>query len=321
MQGAAQAPAINIPFVVKIVGGCNSRLRIDQIRVNQISFEYVNKFEAGNNAPPISKVSPSEISIPPNNPSMDNHFSRRPAFGEVAAVGTLYDARNERFLSESLFDRTLPRESVMEADIRKTTCNVAFSDSYENGFKLMGVGNDFGASILARLVLPDGAGRILHEKIEGRHTLGAAIHHQILTVKEKLDPASPGVNECRAPSSADSSNATHIVMEIEWGAQSTLMVRSHSETNKNRFQAQVQSFQKAVETSSPIVKGSIAWLADGDPQISVMAFSDILGDAILMSDPQKFQEAYEFLDVIPAHVKHENNGKGNPGTYNFPKKK
>jgi hypothetical protein len=249
---------------------------------------------------------------------MDNHFSRRPAFGEVAAVGTLYDARNERFLSESLFDKTLPRESLREATIRKTTCKAIFSDSYEDNFKLTGVGNDFGASILAGLVLPDGAGRILHEKIERRHILAATIHHQILTVKEKLDPASPGVNECRAASSAESSNATHIVMEIEWGAQSTVMVRSHSDTNKNRFQAQVQALQRAVEASNPIVQGNVAWLADGDPQISITAFSDILDDGILMSDFQKFQEAYEFLDVIPAHVKHENSGKGNPGTYNVP---
>jgi hypothetical protein len=230
----------------------------------------------------------------------------------------LYDARNECFLSGSLFDKALPLESVSKSIIRKTTCKVIHNDSYEDKFKLMGVGNDFGASILAGLVVPDGAGRVLDEKTDSRHILGAAIHHQILTDREKLDPASPGVNECRAASFAENHDATHIVMEIEWGAQSTVMVRSHSGASKSRFQAQVQALQKAVETGRPIVQGNAAWLTDDETQIDVMAFSDILDDGILMSDSQKFQEAYEFLSVIPAHIKHENSGKGNPGMYNLP---
>jgi hypothetical protein len=249
---------------------------------------------------------------------MDNHVSRRPAFGEVAAIGTLYDARNECFLSGSLFDKVLPLESVSKTIIRRTTCKVIHNDSYEDNFKLMGVGNDFGASILAGLVMPGGAGRLLEEKTDSRHILSAAIHHQILTVKEKLDPASPGVNGCRAASSAEIHDATHIVMEIEWGVQSTVMATSHSDTSKSRFQAQVQGLQEAVETGRPIDQGHAAWLADIDTQVEVIAFSDILDDGILMSDFQKFQEAYEFLSVIPVHIKHKNSGKGNPGTCNLP---
>jgi len=249
---------------------------------------------------------------------MENHFSRRPAFGQVAAIGALYDARNESFLSGPFFDKKLPLESVSEITIRKTTCEVIHNDSYEDNFKLMGVGNDFGASIIARLVVPNGAGRVLDEKTDSGHTLCAAIHHQILTVREKLNPTSPGVNECRAVSFAGNHDATHIVMEIEWGAQSTVMARSHSDTSKSRFQARVQAFQTAMQTGRPIVQGNAAWLADNDTQIEVMAFSDILDDGILMSDSQKFQEAYEFLSLIPAHIKQENGGKGNPGTYNLP---
>jgi hypothetical protein len=267
-------------------------------------------------------VSSASESNPPrvssNYSIMDNHFPRRPAFGQVAAIGTLYDARNECFLSGSLFDKALPLESVPKTIIRKTTCKVIHNDSYEDNFKLMGVGNDFGASILAGLVVPDGAGRVLDEKTDSRHILGAAIHHQILTVREKLDPASPGINECRTASFAENHDATHIVMEIEWGAQSTVMARSHSDTRKSRFQAQIQALQKAVETGRPIGQGNAAWLADDETQIDVTVFSDILDDGILMSDSQKFQEAYEFLSVIPAHIKHENGGKGNPGTYNSP---
>ena len=107
-------------------------------------------------------------------------------------------------------------------------------------------------------------------------------------------------------------------MEIEWGAQSTVMVRSDADTSKSRFQAQVQALQKAVETGRPIVQGNAAWLADNDTQIEVMVFSDILDDGILMSDLQKFQEAYDFLSVIPAHIKLEKSGKGNPGIDSLP---
>lgn len=248
---------------------------------------------------------------------MDNNFSWRPAFGQVAAIGTLYDARNECFLSGSLFDKALPVESVSKTPVRKTICKVIHNDSYEDNFKLLGVSNDFGASILAGLVMPEGAGRVLDEKTDSRNILGSAVHHRLLTVIEKLDLAGTGVSECRAASFAENRNATHFVVEIEWGAQSVVMARSRSITNKNRFQAQVQALQKAVETGRPITQGNAAWLADDDKETGVMAFSDILDDGIFMSETQKFQEAYEFLSVIPAHIKHENSGKGKPGVYSI----
>lgn len=252
---------------------------------------------------------------------MENHFPRRPAFGQVATIGTLYDARNECFLPTSFFSKALPEGSVSSTLVNKTTCKAIHDDSYEGNFKFIGVSDDFGASILAGLVVPDGAGRVLREKTDSDHVLSAVVHHQILTVEEKLDPASPGVSGCRDPLFVDNLDATHIVVEIEWGAQSAIMARSQLESKKARifkargFKDQVKALQKAVETGYPVVEGSDAWLSDELLQTNVMAYSSILNDGILMNDIQKYREAYEFLSVIPAHIKGENSGKGNPSTF------
>lgn len=246
---------------------------------------------------------------------MDNHCLRRPAFGQIAAIGALYDARNECFISGSLFDKALPLRSVTESVIGKITSKVIQNDSYEDKFKLMGVGNDLGASIVAGLVVPDGAGRAFDAKTNSKHSLGAVLYHQILTVREKFDPTSPGVSKCRSSSVAENYAATHIMIEIEWGAQSVVMTRDRSGASKSRFQTQIQALQKAVETKYPISQGNAAWLRDNDMEIDVVAFSDILDDEIRMNDFQKFQEAYEFLSIIPAYIKHENNGKGKQGMY------
>ena len=263
---------------------------------------WTQRFKAGLNLPELSS----------NHPNMEQHCPRRPAFGQTVAIGTLYDARNECFLFGSIFDKGLQLEQIT---IQKTTCKVVDNDTYKDNFKSMGVGNDFGASIIAGLVVPDCAGRVLHEKSNSRNILSAAIHHEILTVREKLVPASSGIGELGGTSFAGNSNATHIVMEVEWGAQSTVLVRSHSVKSKLQLQAQTQALQEAVETGHPIIEGNPAWLVVDDPRVDVMAFSDILNDGILMSNTQKFQEACEFLSVVPAHIKQENSGKGNPGMH------
>jgi hypothetical protein len=241
---------------------------------------------------------------------MEHHCPRRPAFGQIAPIGTLYDARNECFLSGSIFNRGLV---VEQTPIKKTTCNVIDNDSYEDNFKLMGVGSDFGASIIAGIVSLNGCGRVLDEKTSTRDIWSGILHHQVLTIKEKLVPMSPGVNESANPSSAANRNATHIVMEVEWGSQSAVMVRTRTVNSKSRFQAQISALHSAVETRRPIVQGDAAWLKSDDEQVEVIAFSDILNDAIHMSETQKFQEAHEFLSIIPTHIKQENGGKGNPG--------
>ncbi|KAH7333253.1 hypothetical protein BKA65DRAFT_41978 [Rhexocercosporidium sp. MPI-PUGE-AT-0058] len=246
---------------------------------------------------------------------MDNHFTRRPAFGQIAAIGTLYDARNESFLSGSFFDRTLPSESVSETAVRTSTCNTTHNDTNEDNFKAMDVGLDFGGSILAELLVPEGAGRMLAEKRDSGQVLCSNLHHQILTVKERLDPASPGVGACRNVSLTDNRDATHIVMEIEWGAQSAVMARTRSHGSKSQFQAQFLAFSKAVEIQRPITQESAAWLTEEGTRIDVTAVSDILDDSILISQTQKFQEAYDFLALIPGQLKHVNNGKGNPVFY------
>ncbi|KAL2076230.1 hypothetical protein VTL71DRAFT_1173 [Oculimacula yallundae] len=245
---------------------------------------------------------------------MDNLSIRRPAFGEIAAIGSLYDARNERFLSGSFFDRTLPIESVSETPIHTNTCDFTQNDTNEENFKATGVGHDFGASILAGLLSPKGAGRVLLEKRGSGQVLCAILHHRFLTIREKLDPTSPGVEGCRALSFVDNRDATHVVTEIEWGAQSAVMARTLSNADKSQFQAQFLAFSKAVGSQRPITRGNPAWMVEEGGEVDVTAFSDILDEEILMSQSQKFQEAYDFLALIPGHVKQENNGKGNPGT-------
>lgn len=245
---------------------------------------------------------------------MDNHRPRRAAFGQHATIGTLYDARNECFLSESLFDKPLPPNSISQHPIGKTTCQIVNNDSYEDNFQLMGISEELGASILAGLITPHGAGLVLNEKRDSKRGLRALLHHQFLTIREKLDPRTPGIRECRAVSSFDNHDATHVVMEIEWGAQTALMATCHPDIEKARIQGQIQALRQAVENGYPIVQGSAAWLGVDDLQVEVMVFSDVLDDGILMSESQRFQEAYEFLDLVPAYCKQENDGKGMPGT-------
>jgi len=247
------------------------------------------------------------------------NLTHRPAFGQVATLGTFYNARSDTFLPKSLFNTDLPPESVSRNNIPGKTVKTSYADSYEEKFKSMGVGTELGASILARLIVTGGSGRYLDEKRASKQILHGAIHHQTTTVQEKLILGSNGIEQCLAFSTLQISEVTHVVIEIKWGAQCIVSVNQRPQSsmdnssNQSQFQAQIESFKSAVESGHPVSNGHTAVLGGNDASLEVTAFSDVLSDeGIIMSD---FREAFDFLDLMPVHIKNANGGKGKPIVY------
>jgi hypothetical protein len=248
-----------------------------------------------------------------------NSLTQRPAFGQRAAIGTFYDARRDCFLPRSLFTRELPLECISRINVQDKAVQVSYSDSYEDGFRIMGVGTELGASILAGLVEPEGSGKYLDEKRESRQVLHGAVHHRTTTVQEKLNTGSSEVRNFLAFSELQSSEVTHIVSEIKWGDQSIVEVRrrplgtGEKSNDESQFRAQVEAFKSSVENSHPVNHENATELGGNDSELEIIVFSDVLtGEGVIMRD---FQEAYEFLDLIPVHIKDENGGKGKPIAY------
>ncbi|KAH0561969.1 hypothetical protein GP486_003320 [Trichoglossum hirsutum] len=248
-----------------------------------------------------------------------NGLTQRPAFGQIAAIGTFYDARSDSFLPRSLFNKELLPEGVSQTNIQGKAVQISYADSYEENFKAMGVGAELGGSILAGFVVPGGSGRYLVEKRESGQILQSAIHHRITTVQEKLNLGSNEAREHLSFSLLQSSEVTHIVTEIKWGAQSVVMARCQSpsaigrSSHERQFQAEVEAFKSAIEGGHPANHENAAESGGTDLPLEITAFSDVLADeGVIMRD---FREAYDFLDIMPVCIRDENGGKGKPIVY------
>lgn len=104
-----------------------------------------------------------------------NHQTARPAFGETAAVGTLYDAKTDKFLASSILKSELAPGVTVREKLGRKDVQLSYYTSYADKFKRLAIGPELGASILCGSVTPGGAGCFLHEPTIHGTAIQAAI--------------------------------------------------------------------------------------------------------------------------------------------------
>lgn len=246
-----------------------------------------------------------------------NNLYRRPALGQTASIGTLYNARNDNFSAVSLLNSNLPPDGVITTAVTGKTVHASYSDSYEEKFKQMDIQAALAGSLLAGFVRPFGSGRYLDQKRDGAKILHGAIYYKITTVEEKLNFMSSGLRDHLASTTLRSSEATHVVIGVEWGSQSILTANQQihdyrsEPVNESQFRATIENFKSAVESSNFSNFGDV----NTDTSLELMAFGDMLeNEGIILYN---FQEAYRFLDLMSLNIRDENGGKGNPTAYSL----
>ncbi|KAK3687828.1 hypothetical protein B0T22DRAFT_510761 [Podospora appendiculata] len=152
---------------------------------------------------------------------MQPSILNRPALGEKALLGSLYDARNDNFLPLSLFKGSIPAHAV---DIKQNpSVDVKISNAYtfKEKFAQLGINAELGASVLAGFVNIDRCGRYLTCSImdDSRGLMPTSMHYKITTIEEELNLAAKEVKESVASSNFEVAEmaATHVVVGISWG--------------------------------------------------------------------------------------------------------
>lgn len=77
---------------------------------------------------------------------------KRPALGQIAALGSLYDARSDTFISLSLLKEAPPATSVETTQKHSTDIKFSRTDTYKEKFDRLEVEAALSASFLAGLV-------------------------------------------------------------------------------------------------------------------------------------------------------------------------
>jgi GTPase SAR1 family protein len=237
---------------------------------------------------------------------------QRPAFGQTAQIGTLYDARSDAFLAVSLFASEPPPSSGSSKPLSEASTCASFASSYRERLALLNVEPEFGASILAGLVDPVGSGSYLRRIHHTPDILQAALQHTHIVQREKLDFLSSPVRDLINSDVFQDTNATHVVIGVEWGAQIILTIHhwrcpNSSALSDEQFKAKVEKISQAIRNPARNIP------SDHSDQLELSAYGNSLcKGGIVLTD---IAEAINFLNLIPVQVSQRPGGKGWPISY------
>ncbi|KAF5970479.1 P-loop containing protein [Fusarium bulbicola] len=123
---------------------------------------------------------------------------KRPALGQLAGLGSLYDARSDAFVRLSLFDESLPPNTVETTENRTSNIKFIFDDTPKGKFDAYGVSDELEVSILAGLVTIEGSGLYISDKRDTNHATQCSLLYDVTTVEEKLNLTSSDVKKCNS---------------------------------------------------------------------------------------------------------------------------
>lgn len=263
---------------------------------------------------------------------MTEHSEYRPALGLAVTLGALYDARSERVLGQSLLKSgTLPKELIVEQDLPSQMYRRTATNSLEEKFQNLEISAELGISILCGLMTPSWGAKYLSKRTssdilqEASAVCSLRVRYDKLHLGEEL---LPHINI----GAFDSEEATHVVWQIEWGAQVVVTARQEvrdrsdgsdlfGRLNTNRRDAKDSSdMSDRNGIARRIVHniGQSGLSIDGISQSDLKSMSTSFDFEVIARGvgneniPHDFEGVSDFVRAIPSHVSTVNDGKGVP---------
>jgi len=249
-----------------------------------------------------------------------NNAKPRPALGQVAHIGTLYDATTDSFLSSIFGSRQVPDDALVRNPAAATTTIQTIStDAYKDKFSLLGISPDLGASILGGLLeiqahdgTGSGSGAYLARRRTTDGAVQAALMHRLLTVRERVDRRSSGLRSSVDLHALQGTRATHVVVTIDYGVETIVEINHRLDGDQtNRAAAMVEALKISLDDTS--ANGFHPQLQASPATLDISVFSDVLPEP---ANVHSIQEAAELLRrQLPQALHQVNMGKGKPVTY------
>ncbi|KAF5703937.1 P-loop containing protein [Fusarium mundagurra] len=263
---------------------------------------------------------------------MTEHSEYRPALGLSVTLGALYDVRSEKVLGQSLLKTgTLPEGLVVEQDLPNQMYRCIATNSLEEKFRNLEISSELGISILCGLMTPGWGAKYLSKGTSSDLLQEASAVCKLRARCEKLhlgEELLPHLNI----GAFDTTEATHVVWQIEWGAQVIVTARQEVRDGSDSYDllGALNTNRRSVKGLSDISDrngianhivrniGQSGLSIDGTSQSDLKSISTSFGFEVLAqgvdneSIPHDFEGVSEFVRAIPSHVSSVNNGKGVP---------
>jgi len=234
----------------------------------------------------------------------------RQALGRIAKLGDLYDATTDNFFKETVFQQPLPPDSpaISSTDNDHSESKFVSVSNLEEKFRGLNIGGELQLSILAGMCKQiGGSAEYLNQD---KNSFGTVINTQIScikTVTERLEVSHDHAKRNISKTAMHHPGATHVVIEIEWGANCVITAREqkHIIEKKRESRGKIGAF--------------FSWLLGAETKIETEEWTEtsveISGDVLPDVLPQTMDGVKAMMANIPKLIQNCNDGKGKPLIY------
>jgi len=246
----------------------------------------------------------------------------RPALGQIAKLGTLYDARTDIFLPICILNAKAPRSVITRTEKTITEFDFSADDSLKGRFSKMGLNTDLQASYLSGFVNVEGSGRHLNKIQNTGGAVEVSMYHRVTVMEESLEVRSREIADFLALDYIEGGFATHVVVGITWGANSIVTAKHQlSQSDRERREditTELKERLKSLQLRVPGKRTGTKSTRDHNSEnpthnFKVHVDSDVFSDGDVR--PTTFEGVCKFLNEVPQHISSDDEGNGKPVTY------
>ena len=239
--------------------------------------------------------------------------------GRIAHLGGLYDARKNVFLTMSIFNEKVPNDAIDVLDNHFSDVQFSTSETYSEKFSHLEVNAELQVSVLAGLVTLSGSGKYLNDKTKSARTARSSLHYKIKTKQEQVNIFNKSLKDKIELKSLDVEAATHVVVGIQWGAN-TILTCEYQNVDENEKTLVEGKLSAKMEKISNSIKGGVeAAFNSNDIDNSHNFRFHMHGDVLPRAEdlPTTFEETLKLMKKVPSLIADANNGKGIPLMYSL----
>ncbi|KAM7197133.1 hypothetical protein V8F33_005792 [Rhypophila sp. PSN 637] len=251
-----------------------------------------------------------------------NSAKSRPALGQIAQIGTLYDATTDCFAGSIFRTSKLAEDIVVTAAASaEPSVQTLTDDSYQDKFNLLGVSPDLGASIIGGLLSdapgqPSGQSSLsyLSRQRTTNAVAQASLVHRLLTVKERVNRRSSNLASCVDVHGLHGTRATHVVFAVEWGVETVVHINQRLDDGQtSQVTSALEVLKNSLVTAPSAVGPQAPTWGPIKARLDIDVFSNVLTHAAHVGSVEEAQDL--LCRQIPATRMQAQMGKGNPVTY------
>jgi hypothetical protein len=242
----------------------------------------------------------------------------RQALGQVASLGSLYDARSDKIIPISIIGQAAPQSSVDPTDKHKTHFEYINTDSYKDKLDKLNVDGQLSASFLAGLINVGGSGSYLNRKQEKSRVLHMSMRYNVDTVHERLVLEDETLKGRVNTQALRMENATHVIIAIQWGARCVVTAKQQLTEVDQRQEIEGKLAGKFKKLEGIAIEGEMDLDKENseekeDKNIEIVVDVDLKSTDGLV--PTTFAAAARYIRNIEAYLKEANGGKGTALSY------